>query len=174
MKYKLINNKTKEEHLCDKITIDEFDYYVSDDVITKGWRGFAYKKDVKGQIFKHFYTLNTWYDDAKKVIATNNPNGDIPKIVDEVERLAEKLKQTKYIDGSITTWTKNDWQSCWKEGFKDGYNKSQETHPNSDEDMKDFGYFCVRHYKEKVLPKKSFEELLQIWKDQLPKVIYYE
>ena len=28
MKYKLINNITKEEHLCDKITIEGFDYYV--------------------------------------------------------------------------------------------------------------------------------------------------
>lgn len=33
MKYKLINTITKEEHLCDKVTIDEFDYYVSDKVI---------------------------------------------------------------------------------------------------------------------------------------------
>ena len=31
MKYKLINSKTNEEHLCDKISIDGFDYYVSDD-----------------------------------------------------------------------------------------------------------------------------------------------
>jgi len=30
MKYKLINAQTKEEHLCDKVTIDGFDYYVSD------------------------------------------------------------------------------------------------------------------------------------------------
>lgn len=35
----------------------------------------------------------------------------------ELELEAEKLRQNQYIDGSITTWTKNDWQSCWKEGF---------------------------------------------------------
>lgn len=29
--YKLINIKTKEEHLCDKVTIKGFDYYVSDE-----------------------------------------------------------------------------------------------------------------------------------------------
>lgn len=28
MKYKLINNQTKKETLCDKVTIDGFDYYV--------------------------------------------------------------------------------------------------------------------------------------------------
>jgi hypothetical protein len=33
MKYKLINNKTKEEHLCEKVTIDGFDYYVSNEKI---------------------------------------------------------------------------------------------------------------------------------------------
>lgn len=31
-KYKLINNQTKEEYLCDKVTIDGFDYYVSDKI----------------------------------------------------------------------------------------------------------------------------------------------
>ena len=29
MKYKLINIKTKEETLCDKVTIDGFDYYLN-------------------------------------------------------------------------------------------------------------------------------------------------
>lgn len=36
MKYKLINNQTKEEHVCEKITIDIYDYYVSDDIINTG------------------------------------------------------------------------------------------------------------------------------------------
>lgn len=40
----------------------------------------------------------------------------------ELELEAEKLRQNQYIDGSITTWTKNDWQSCWKEGFIAGVN----------------------------------------------------
>lgn len=30
MKYKLINSVTKIETICDKVTIDGFDYYVSD------------------------------------------------------------------------------------------------------------------------------------------------
>ena len=32
MKYKLINQKTKEEFLCDKVVIKECDYYVSDEL----------------------------------------------------------------------------------------------------------------------------------------------
>ena len=31
-KYKLINPNTKEKHLCDKITINEFNYYVNDEI----------------------------------------------------------------------------------------------------------------------------------------------
>ena len=31
-KYKLINLNTKEEQLCDKVTIDEFDYYISNEI----------------------------------------------------------------------------------------------------------------------------------------------
>lgn len=30
-KYKLINLNTKEEQLCDKVTIDGFEYYLSDE-----------------------------------------------------------------------------------------------------------------------------------------------
>lgn len=33
MKYKLINKTTGEEHLCDKVIIEGFDYYVSDEKI---------------------------------------------------------------------------------------------------------------------------------------------
>lgn len=35
----------------------------------------------------------------------------------ELEQEAEKLRQLQYTDGSISTYTRNDWQSCWKEGF---------------------------------------------------------
>ena len=28
MKFKLINRQTNEEYICDKVTIDNFDYYV--------------------------------------------------------------------------------------------------------------------------------------------------
>jgi hypothetical protein len=41
----------------------------SDEKIEKGWKGIAFKKDVKGFVFNHFYTENPWYADAKKVIA---------------------------------------------------------------------------------------------------------
>jgi hypothetical protein len=44
----------------------------------------------------------------------------------DVEKLAESKRKTKYIDGSISNWTKNDWQSCYKEGFIEAFQKAQE------------------------------------------------
>lgn len=81
MKYKLIHSQTKEEHLCDKVTIDEFDYYVSDiDVILDSSSPFVYTK--KDGIYK-FEVIDAILDISdypKIVIATNNPNIDIPKV----------------------------------------------------------------------------------------------
>ena len=82
MKYKLINKQTNEEHLCDKVTIDGFDYYVSDEKLIPNCYVFdpirnritvIYLVSKKGENFG-----------AKKVIATNNPSIDIPKVVDEL------------------------------------------------------------------------------------------
>jgi hypothetical protein len=40
--------------------------------------------------------------------------------METIEEAAESRRKEKYIDGSISTWTKNDWQSCYKEGFIEG------------------------------------------------------
>ena len=137
MKYKLINTKTKEETLCDKVTIDGFDYYVSD----------AY---------------------GKHAIATNNPNIDIPKVVDEVERLAYEY------ENSFTNGEGNA-----DVDFIAGYNKSQETHPFSDDDMIEFGDWVrnnpyIWNYPDKFNDKRTTKELFQLWKEQQLKTVYYE
>lgn len=164
MKYKLINTKTNEETICGKVVVDCFDYYVRTSHVENCWVITDSDKLVK--VDKNNY--EAWHEfNCKKVIATNNPNIDIPKVVNETERLAYNIafkfigtdfNQVKYLQSLIV----------------EGYNKCLETHPNSDEDIKDFGYFCVKHYKEKVLPKKSFEELLQLWKQQKTKTFWYE
>lgn len=58
-----------------------------------------------------------------------------------------------------------------KESFIQGYNKSQETHPNSDEDMIDFADFCENLQKNnkeirRNNPNITRKELLQLWKQQ--------
>lgn len=47
-------------------------YFLSNDEIKEGWEGYAYKQNIVGKIFKHFFTKNTWYNDAKKIIASTD------------------------------------------------------------------------------------------------------
>ena len=56
-----------------------------------------------------------------------------------------------------------------KEIWKNGYNKSQETNPFSEDDMIKFLEWYKNH-----LVQYPTKELLQIWKDQQIKTVYYE
>ena len=80
MKYKLMNTRTKEEHLCDKVTIDGFDYYVNDETPEHD-KYITYKN----QLFIIKNGDNELFHLSKKVIATNNPNIDIPKITSKID-----------------------------------------------------------------------------------------
>ena len=178
-KYKLINTTTKEEHLCDKVIIDGFNYYVSDEVETRSGKIAYINNNVyKGEL-RVVTTVfgNSNLEDCKKVIATNNPTIDIPKVVNKVEKLAKEQWGNVHRTGIL--------------GFIDGYNKSQETHPFSEEDMIEFVEWCQKPcledlrqpnvvyissgnfywYKHK---KYTPKELLQLWKEQQPKVLFYE
>ena len=156
MKYKLINRATNEAHMCDIVTIDGFDYYFNSDYPTTG--EYAYDK---GEIIKKTI-IDNLSNYQQKVIATNNPSIDIPKVIDEVDYLYKNHKQT-FI-----------WEPA-KEGlfhFKAGYNKSQETHPNSDDDMIEFANWLL--YNSEACFNKPKKELLELWKSQQPKALYYE
>lgn len=194
-KYKLINTKTKEEHLCDKVTIDGFEYYVSDEERLKD--DYVYENNLNqeykiSKVFKRndelgfFRFRNIWIpfskqNNARKVIATNNPNIDIPKVVDEVNRLAYE-----HCDSVIP----KDVTRSLHYSFKCGYNKSQETHPFSTEDMIEFNEWCdtseeaaIFWRRNRVDPdmsgnhwkkiRENRKKLLQFWKEQQPKIVYY-
>ena len=173
MKYKLINKTTGEEHICEKVTIDGFDYYVSDekrnindfvllDNIIKELPGYYIIQLLDETLLSSADALN-----CKKVIATNNPNIDIPKVVDEVDVLTNTMINL-YLE-KIKDLTKRFF---WKAGFKCGYNKSQETHPNSDSDTAEFADWCETNYDD--LKPYTTKELLQLWKEQKTKTLYYE
>ena len=161
--YKLINTKNKEEHLCDKVTIDDgFDYYVNKTFLRIN--DFGYWEDAN--IIAQINNIIAISPETKKVIATNNPNIDVPKVVNKVEKLAKEQWGNVHRTGIL--------------GFIEGYNKSQETHPYSEEffdwidkeeipreDGKWIKYF---NGKDNYLTTK---ELLQLWKEQQPKTIYY-
>ena len=199
MKYKLIHNQTKEEHLCDKVTIDGFDYYVSENYKDGDYVilpiSLSLAKCVNG---------TTFIEGTQKVIATNNPYIDVPKVLDEVD-LDKQLGEWKYKLGLKECKEKADKK------FEKGYSvdsvkdkishrfgyvygikeaekrlvpiimelKSQETHPFSDEDMIEFGEWCKNLQKDnkeirRSNPSITTKELLQIWKEQKPKIVYYE
>lgn len=170
----------KEEHICSKVVIDGFDYYVSDsigkagdklyllidsllgkagDIITVLSTRNGHTDIIKANGDKHWFACSTEYQrewNWKKIIATNNPSIDIPKVVNEVKELA-----LENFDLSLEDWV-------------NGYNKSQETHPYNEEDMIEF--WIETHNIIMAQSGKSFtpKELLQIWKEQRTKTIYYE
>lgn len=110
-KYKLINTKTNEEHLCDKVTIDGFEYYVSDETPEHG-NYITYKN----QLFIIQNGDNELFHLSKKIIATNNPNIDIPKVVDEVEELALKTTlHPKVLFDELKKCSQKEIIQLWKE-----------------------------------------------------------
>ena len=165
MKYKLINKQTNEEHLCDKVTIDGFDYYVSDEII-KDVRPYNGEWQIeKGYILNKLPTYLTDLSECRLVIATNNLNIDIPQILEEpnetlIHQIAADLGYRMLPDDL-------------EEGIKAGYKESQETHPFSEDDMVEFGKYA--HNDAFSLSNvKTFKELFQLWKEQQTKIIYYE
>ena len=163
--YKLKNIKTKEEHLCDKVIIDGFDYYVSDEII-KDVRPYNGEWQIeKGYILNKLPTYLTDLSECRLVIATNNLNIDIPQILEEpnetlIHQIAADLGYRMLPDDL-------------EEGIKAGYKESQETHPFSEDDMVEFGKYA--HNDAFSLSNvKTFKELFQLWKEQRIKTVYYE
>ena len=165
-KYKLIHKTTQEEHICSKVVIDGFDYYVNDDDVNRD----CYYLDELNQLGRAFKNNAGFYKNCKKVIATNNPNIDLPQVIDKVEELA-----TLAYPKDLHAWGINQFddfnekdRNVWKEGYK----QSQETHPFSEDDIFSFGKF-VYDYDYRIYGTKSNEELLELWKEQQIKTIYY-
>lgn len=166
MKYKLINNKTKEETICEKVEIDGFDYYVSDEIAKPREYYYSY---LTNKISVSFIQKNK---DLKKVLCTNNPNIDIPKIINEFENLAEqdadKCEYYKHPNSD------NGYYDH-VEGFKAGYNKAKETYQFTEENVLEFALFCANFaLSDEDTEDKTRKELLDIWKEQQIKTIYYE
>ena len=165
-KYKLINREGKET-LCDKVTIEGYDYYVSDEkrLIDDFYIGIGF---MGANVFKWHHSQEKEYPNQKgKVIATTNPSLDIPKVVDEVE----KFENEYFKDFS---WGSVNPISLYK-ALRAGYNKSQETHPFSKRDVIDFNEWqqsLLFSENPDWLIEKSTEELLQIWEEERIKTIH--
>lgn len=148
MKYILKQLKTSEETICDKVTIDGFDYYFINQLPKVGDTVYnckskeIYKITIKEEVVNYEFPI----------ICCTNPNIDIPKVVDEVERLAHKDNPLQKLDGEFL-----------RASFKRGYNKAKETHPFSAEDADAYADAvmsgCLLRAKE--------------WKEQQPIKVYY-
>ncbi|XAI97324.1 hypothetical protein [Leptolyngbya phage Lbo-JY46] len=176
-KYKLIHVQTKEEHLCDKVTIDGFDYYVSDESSNGDYllgKEFYINLEENKLCQQNDSEFMKWMGHTlKRPIATNKPNIDIPKVVTEVD---EWLKIGISEEENEANSNKEYNSTSFFNGVKLGYNKSQETYPFSEEDMIEFlnwigedDYRFEKWATNKISPK----ELFQLWKEQQTKIVYY-
>lgn len=168
MKYKLINIETKQETLCDKVTIHGVDYHVSNEMPNYKDYYITSITDSSGtriSIGQRLDSVDSDYSECKKVIATTNPNIDIPQVENEVEELAYiHYKSNKH-------YTTRDAHH-----FGLGYTKSQQSHPFSEEDMIEFGEW--RNNIQQPFLRNGYqdletERLFQIWKQQKPIKVYY-
>lgn len=168
-KYLLINIETKEEFLCEKVVVDGFDYYVSNDIPANMQLYYdkflhkillAVKVVIKDDIdFENriYYTNDgrcSRIENCKKVIATTNPSLDIPKVVDEVEEMANKRYNINY-GGS-------------KLAFKNGYNQAKQEYKFTEKDMIEFARFV----SDSIL--ETYTEDFELWKSKQPIKVYFK
>lgn len=182
--YKLKNKTTGEETICTKVEVDGFDYYVGDDkakigdkLISKVGNIFEYDKNTT--------ELGIALLGGKKVIATNNPSIDIGQVIDRLGIIAHN--SSPYI---VVSKISNS-HLAFQEGFEVGYNAHAETHTLSDDEVAEFLEWKDRlHLENEIglmdrgfsmyMPKNgeiktvTTKELLNIFKEQLPKTIWYE
>ena len=169
MNYKLIHKTAQKEHICSKVVIDGFDYYVNNEKIpNKNW--FIDIKDNTLWQNEAITMSKVLFPECLLIITTNNPNIGLPQVIDKVEELA-----TLAYPKDLHAWGINQFddfnekdRNVWKEGYK----QSQETHPFSEDDIFSFGKF-VYDYDYRIYGTKSNEELLELWKEQQTKIIYY-
>ena len=166
--YKLINTLTNEEYLCEKITINGFDYYV---ILDEGVVGdfILFCGKISKKLFK-----NQWSIDERKVIATNNPNIDLPYIISEVEYLADNYVFNE--NGHKFSNNNNEAGDNFK-SFKDGFKKAKESYQFTHDDMIEFAKWLRTEDTEKNAEKyANFYDLdmLNFWTNNQIKILYYE
>lgn len=72
-KYKLINTTTNQETICDKVTIDGFDYYFSE-TEQINWQDLVYNKETNDYFRRNINAPLECNGIYFKIIATTNPN----------------------------------------------------------------------------------------------------
>ena len=76
--------------------------------------------------------------------------------------------------GNLKRNNDNTCREAHRQGFVKGYNKSQETHPFSEDDVKEIFKIAQMQKNYGDYKPYTFEEAIQLWKEQQPKIVYYE
>jgi len=188
MKYLLKQNKEDKGILCDKVTIDGFDYYVSDENPSfEDENKYCFSKErgleKVSKASVDFLHKSFCVKKSKKVIACNNPNIDISQVVDDVED--SDILKSKWYDNqeedrseAFVFQYSGIVDDALEKGIILGYNKSQEMYSFSEEDMVEFADWIrnnpyVWNYPNKLKDRRTTKELLQLWEEQRVKIIYY-
>ena len=203
-----LRNKNKEGFfICDEIELRGFKYYINFDEITDyylykqgfldgtvktreefdsaEWELDRLTHSDKAYIDRSVSGVNAQngFRGVYKLIATTNPNIDAPKVIDEVEELANKeypypIEHNEFTHNEVLRAMK---KLC----FRKGYNKHAETHPNSDFDMCEFAEWnelsgwhfngTTKNWWSDIYPAlfPTTKELLQLWKSKQLQVIYF-
>lgn len=156
MNYKLIHIDTLEVTMCEKYTFGGHDYYM------KGNYQF------RGGAAEHLYHI------MLNSVATTNPNTGCPQVVDYVfHKWKNRFNEEEKSMGNSHLYD----HSTGREAFFWGYESHSETHSFSDEEVCMFAKFALENvlYEDdnKKLQKRSFEELLTLFKLTLPTKVYY-
>ena len=164
--------------------------------ITKEWKGYAYKEDVVGNVFKHFYTTNTWYNDAKIVMAYYPLTKEakeldlplLPPFEDNFLKLAkdiasENLKEIEsprlkraytygvkrgLIESQSKEFSLEDMIAFGKKCFYKGFDKSKNDDANCFTAWREDGSELIQSLSIQQLPKEFIPEFDIVHTDHAP------
>lgn len=174
MKCELRNKNTGEKHLCEKVTVDNSDFYYVDKAVPHEelvfGRWYYSEKEQDYNMFQNGQPKEN-YTDWKEIIATNASAIMIPKVIDDIDVFANEYCKEQDRIGEY-----HDYYS-----YKEGYNKHAETHPYSEEDMVEFAEWLALNTNPTSIHgeclyknvRYTTQDLLHIWKSQQSQVIYF-
>ncbi len=87
-------------------------YFTSDDTPKNG--DWMYKEDVKGKIYRHIPTTNSWYNDARKIEVSTDPQivFPIPKSLAEYPMSYTPKRYPQPSQATIEAYCKNPFDEC--------------------------------------------------------------
>lgn len=172
MKYILKHIDSSEHIECSKVTINGFDYYVTeetgevDDFVTNGTQIARINVLTIDDPNKHL---------CRKIIATNDPKYGfstfhIPQIIDEGKKYALEV---------FPHTNEGDVEDCIDASKRNilalGFNKAKETYKWTDEDVKHFVKETLKDAKSSVIwSEEYYDHLAEKLINEKPKDIWYE